>query len=731
MADFDPDAYLSSTAMGAPGATEKAPAFDPDAYLKGSTTPELSAGETAADVAKSGGIGLVKGGIGLAGLPGDAGALMSSGADKLYDMINPPQQNIDGLVSGQPPQGGIPQGVKDAVRTVARGLPGIGALVSGPTSQQIQSKLEDVAGPLYEPKTRLGRYAETAGEFAPAVLGGPEAMGTKIATRVLAPAAVGQTAAELAKGTPLEPYAKAVGSVAGAVGASGAVNAVRGAVSPQSNVAADLARAITRDQETPESMMQALQQARQVRPEATLADVGGENVRGLVERIAQTPGAGRTTVVPTLTGRQQAQMGRLSNDLAELTGTRQTAVRATQETMAGRAEAATPLYRQAYQDGDTAIWSPELERLSSSPTIQGAMRGAVRIWRDNAIADGYGAMNPGAVVDRGGRLSFLNGQVPAFPNLQFWDYTKRIIDDQVGAAVRAGQNQKARTLTTLARSLRGELDTHVPSYAEARQAWGGPSQYMEAIQDGGNILQRTLSGEQLRANLGEMTEAQREGYLIGAVSSVVHKMRSDPAKLGDMTKYLRSPEMRDKITALMPTPEAAQNWQRRLDYEVRSSELTGRALGNSATARRLAERQDADSMVGDLVMGALAHGPTLGLLRQTLLALPNRVRDSLRSRSDHLLADVLTQPQGAGRMRQTLQDVTDQAGQSPVLPPLSAAVYGEAAGHARGGKVKPWHPAQLGAKRAKDGHWYLRDENRPGKYLKVERKAPGASRSAP
>jgi hypothetical protein len=140
-----------------------------------------------------------------------------------------------------------------------------------------------------------------------------------------------------------------------------------------------------------------------------------------------------------------------------------------------------------------------------------------------------------------------------------------------------------------------------------------------------------------------MTEAQREGYLIGAVSSIVQRMRSDPARLPDMTKYLRSPEMRDKITALMPTPEAAQSWLQRLDYEVGSSELTGKALGGSATYRRLAERQDADSIMGDLVMGAFSHGPT-GLLRQALMALPNKIRDSLRSRSDALLADILVNP---------------------------------------------------------------------------------------
>jgi hypothetical protein len=100
------------------------------------------------------------------------------------------------------------------------------------------------------------------------------------------------------------------------------VTALRNAVNPEANVAADLGRAITRDSDNAASIMARANNASIDRPGvATLADVGGENVRGLVERVAQTPGAGRTQVVPALTQRQQGQAARLSQDLRSLTGT--------------------------------------------------------------------------------------------------------------------------------------------------------------------------------------------------------------------------------------------------------------------------------------------------------------------------------------------------------------------------------------------------------------------------
>jgi hypothetical protein len=440
-----------------------------------------------------------------------------------------------------------------------------------------------------------------------------------------------------------------IGALAGGVaypvvkGVGALATAVKDAVNPQANVAADLGRALARDNMTPEQLSQRAAELNAIRPgTATLADAGGENVRGLVERVAQTPGAGRTTIIPALTDRQKQQMARLTMDLASLTGSRRTALQATQETMAARAEAAAPLYQQAYQDGEKEIWSPALERLSSSPTIQRAMKRAVNMWRDNAVADGYGAMNPGAMVGGGGKL-------PAFPNLQFWDYTKRILDDQIGAAVRAGENQKARTLTTLAQSLRSELDQQVPSYAAARRAWGGPSQYLDAIEEGGKIASSNLSGEQLRANLAEMTPAQREGYVIGAISALRRKMGSDAAETPDLTKYLRSPEMREKIAALMPTPEAAQEWEKRLQFEIDSSKLFRRATGNNATARREAELEDAGGIPSELAqkfIGSAVRGH-LGLtdyLVHFAKSAQAGIRDTLRSRSDAILADLLTRP---------------------------------------------------------------------------------------
>jgi hypothetical protein len=427
-------------------------------------------------------------------------------------------------------------------------------------------------------------------------------------------------------------------------GASRLASGIRNAVSPEANVAADLGRAITRDETTPQALMQQLQDVQAIRPQATLADIGGENVRGLMERVAQTPGAGRTTVVPALTQRQQGQMNRLAGDLQRLTGTHRTATQAIADTMEQRAADARPLYQEAFDFNATAI--PEIVQTWQQATNTGFGRAfMLKPEFRRTLQTEYGINNP--------------ADAPLMVQIDVW---KKVADDFIRENI--GTN-KARVAQAMRDRVVSVVDQFNPTYLSARNAWAGPSRYLDAIEEGRNILATRVSADELRAALANMGDVEREAFRIGAVSAIRAKMGSDPAKLADMTKYLRSPEVRAKIAALMPDADAAAQWMQRLDFEVRSSELTGRALGNSATARRLAEKQDADSLLVGLVADAFRGTSTVGLIERLIGGTYRRARDTLRSRSDDMLADVLTDP-NAPNLQRVLQRAGAQG--SPVSP---------------------------------------------------------------
>ena len=65
---------------------------------------------------------------------------------------------------------------------------------------------------------------------------------------------------------------------------------------------------------------QAIARARELGPEATLADVGGANVRNTAEAIANSPGAGSGIAQEALESRAAGQAGRVNDALKQATG---------------------------------------------------------------------------------------------------------------------------------------------------------------------------------------------------------------------------------------------------------------------------------------------------------------------------------------------------------------------------------------------------------------------------
>lgn len=182
--EADIDAYIASegTSLEAVRAHRVA-AFDPRVQ-QGQPGRQFSAGETAADVAKSAGIGVAQGAIGLATLPGNVEQLGRLG-----------------------------------INAASRGLGG-NDLVSNetlmPTYGDWKGRIEDYTGKFYEPQTTAGEYARTIGEFAPMAVGGGAGVVGRVAN-VVAPALVSETAGQITKGTEYEPYARAAGAFAGGV----------------------------------------------------------------------------------------------------------------------------------------------------------------------------------------------------------------------------------------------------------------------------------------------------------------------------------------------------------------------------------------------------------------------------------------------------------------------------------------------------------------------------------
>jgi hypothetical protein len=175
----------------------EAPAFDPSQPFTEESSPSV-----AADVAKSGGIGVAKGAIGVAGLPGDIQSILHR--------HNPFDWLAQRYAEAYPEQAAKNRALAEKV---GRGSD-IGEM-RPPTSSEIQHGVEGVTGKFYEPQTTAGQYAETIGEFAPGVVGGGEALVPRLIKRAVVPGAASEAAGEATEGTSLEPWARAGAGIIG------------------------------------------------------------------------------------------------------------------------------------------------------------------------------------------------------------------------------------------------------------------------------------------------------------------------------------------------------------------------------------------------------------------------------------------------------------------------------------------------------------------------------------
>jgi hypothetical protein len=192
---------------------------------------------------------------------------------------------------------------------------------------------------------------------------------------------------------------------------------------------------------------------------ATVMDLGSQTTRDLARTATNASPEAEQTFNSMINPRFETQSNRVSDFLRQR-------FRSPQQQAANDAA-----YRRAYEAGSGSIGSPELERLASSNTVASAMKTAVAKAEDEAVIGGYGAMNPRVTFTPDGRVQFQRSPsgMPVFPDLQFWDLTRREIGDAAKEAARAGRDSEARRLGNFARGINKELDKLVPEYAQARQ----------------------------------------------------------------------------------------------------------------------------------------------------------------------------------------------------------------------------------------------------------------------
>lgn len=332
------------------------------------------------------------------------------------------------------------------------------------------------------------------------------------------------------------------------------VSAVRGQV-PISSEARLLSRALTDDSVPANQIGPRLQE---LGPDAMIADLG-PNLQRQAGALASTPGPGQQTVRQSIADRAAGTSGRVLDDVARTIGTGPDASLLAEEIIARQAAASDPLYKAIRMEAIQP--TPALRNIMGTPLGRRATNEAMQL--------------------------AANDQIP--PNAGFTvgmaDYMKRALDDIAAEAFRTGKTNQARQARNMARVITHEVDRLVPAYRDARQAFAGPAQVLEALEEGQSMFRNTVSPADLRRTLEGMTDSQREAYISGARSAVQDMLgtaRNDALQVRNT--FLRGWNQ-EKLKILLGE-DVARDLVRSINREMQYANTHHIVSGNSETAAR-------------------------------------------------------------------------------------------------------------------------------------------------
>lgn len=395
------------------------------------------------------------------------------------------------------------------------------------------------------------------------------------------------------------------------------------------------------------------------------ADVGGQNVQAMARSAANSSPDARNALEAAINPRVETQKDRATDLVNWMTGGRSDALATGQDLEEIARRSNKGAYRTAYDAGDRPLWSPELERLSTSPEVTNAIKEAVTTGKSQAVAEGMGGFNPPINITADGRMTFNRGPngVPTYPNLQFWDYARRNLSDDAKAAFRAGRDSEGARLSTLAKSMNNELDNLVPQYADARQ---GAARFFgadNALEAGQKFLTSPMGNAEAQQAVNRMSPAERQLFREGFASKLNDAIQATPDRSNLINRaFLNSNQARDRIELAMG-PQNASRMEAFLRLEGMMQTTSRSIQGNSTTVRQLMEQ--------GLAGGATGAGYALGTgdLNPTHLSAATIAGILLKRGGARINANVATNVGQilATKDPQVLKDLSDLAARNPRL----------------------------------------------------------------
>lgn len=348
-----------------------------------------------------------------------------------------------------------------------------------------------------------------------------------------------QAAVGAAVGGTLSGGAKAI-----AVTASAAKDAVVKYITSKypENVTPQALEQIKKDLQTDESggktavsVMKALQRANELGTPSTLAEKGGQAVRGRASSLTRSGGPESQVARGFLESRDKGAEERLESAVSQYVSSGETMYRTSNALLKARSAEARPLWDKVFERGKIGNWPEELNGFFKHPATMPAFKKGLNIEHAEALGESR-PFNPHDMVvdlDEEGNIA-----LKAVPNMRVLHTIKVGLDATVAEFRNelTGQlSAEGRAIDLMRRRFVQLLDEYNPAYKAARQQWAGRSQSLDSMRLGSTMFARTP--EEIGDEFANLSANDKQFYLLGLADKVREKLQGT-ALNGDESKGL-------------------------------------------------------------------------------------------------------------------------------------------------------------------------------------------------
>jgi hypothetical protein len=498
--------------------------------------------------------------------------------------------------------------------------------------------------------------------------------------------------------------------VRGAQAAGEAVGRRVGLVSPNADAERIMLRDAARDGVDPQEMLRRSREAGGA-PVAAV-DLGGENLAGMGAAVARLPGEGRDAAGRLVRERGgAAQAGRLAETVrGSISGDDFT--QSVSDVAARRAAQARPLYEQAYSV--TLPRDLRLQRFLVDPDVRAGIRAGIESARREALTEdrAFDVAELGIQITRrrgpNGQavedFQLIGGNTPT----RLFDAAKRGLDELIEAA--RGPNgtatSRSRELSRLRESMLREVDRLNPAFAQARSAYAGQSELMDAASIGRDLIDmQPRDFQQLIPDIRSMSDQQREFLRLGLARGLLDRIEraTDAQELTRLNRLAGSTDLRNRIGLALNDPQELSAFMRQFEREVTMARNNAMIAPRGGSQTMPLQERAADlrsppsggamvdperaAQAGSLVPDLIRAG-TMGGITAPAFRIGQRLADSASQsrleRNTNALAPMLFNPDQRAReevLRALIaRQAADQRMQRVINPALSGASRGAAIG---------------------------------------------------